>query len=341
MIRAMVCRRAALYVGEVLRTLVLGVRRVLQVGWRCFLLLGVVECSSGGVVSWSERDRSFPPAPIAKPLLGSGASEFPMHYEVVRGDTLFQISKIFRRPLLDLIAVNRLTSPYRLHVGQVLEIPHLRTHSVQRGESLYTIARQHDVHLDSLVQRNNLGPPFRIYPGDVLRLPPTARSEDSVSGGVSRWQAEDPAGSARASSFSSSSMPSGVPAREGQFVWPVKGKVLSGYGPKPGGLHNDGINIASAPGSPVLAAESGVVVWVAEDLHGYGKTILIRHSEAYITVYAHNQEILVAAGERVIRGQVIAKAGSSGDVVRTQLHFQLRKQTQPVDPLKLLPKKPV
>ncbi len=123
------------------------------------------------------------------------------------------------------------------------------------------------------------------------------------------------------------------PKRQGRlFDWPVAGKVISKFGPKKGGLHNDGINIAAPAGTPVRAAESGVVAYTGGDLKGFGKLVLIKHQDGYVTAYAHNSQVLVRRGETVRRGDVIARVGETGNVDTPQLHFEIRKEAKPVDP---------
>ncbi|MEQ8653341.1 MAG: peptidoglycan DD-metalloendopeptidase family protein [Kiloniellales bacterium] len=127
------------------------------------------------------------------------------------------------------------------------------------------------------------------------------------------------------------------PKRQGRlFDWPVTGKVISSHGPKKGGLHNDGINIAAPAGTPVRAAESGVVAYTGGDLKGFGKLVLIKHQDGYVTAYAHNSQILVQRGETVRRGDVIARVGETGNVDTPQLHFEIRKDAKPVDPSGLM-----
>jgi murein DD-endopeptidase MepM/ murein hydrolase activator NlpD len=120
------------------------------------------------------------------------------------------------------------------------------------------------------------------------------------------------------------------------FRWPAQGRVISGFGAKGASGTNDGINIAMPEGTPVRAAEGGMVIHADDALKGYGKLVLVRHPNGYVSVYAHNGEIKVKRGESVKRGQVIAASGSSGNVTSPQLHFQIRKGSQAVDPMKML-----
>lgn len=116
------------------------------------------------------------------------------------------------------------------------------------------------------------------------------------------------------------------------FLWPVQGRVISRYGPKAGGLHNDGVNIAAPRGTPVRAAENGVVVYAGSELKGFGNMVLVKHADGYVTAYAHTSDVLVQRGDRVRRGQAIARVGSTGNVDSPQLHFEIRKGRKAIDP---------
>jgi murein DD-endopeptidase MepM/ murein hydrolase activator NlpD len=120
------------------------------------------------------------------------------------------------------------------------------------------------------------------------------------------------------------------------FRWPVRGRVITAYGAKTNGKANDGINLAVPEGTPVKAADDGVVAYSGNELKGYGNLVLIRHANGYVTAYAHASELLVKRGDTIRRGQVIAKSGQSGEVASPQLHFEIRKGSSPVDPLQFL-----
>jgi murein DD-endopeptidase MepM/ murein hydrolase activator NlpD len=122
----------------------------------------------------------------------------------------------------------------------------------------------------------------------------------------------------------------------GTFLWPVNGKVVSEFGAAADGLHNDGINIAAPRGTPVRAAENGVVVYAGNELRGFGNLLLVRHADGFVSAYAHNESLLVERGATVERGQTIARVGSSGSVTSPQLHFELRRGTEAVDPREYL-----
>lgn len=122
----------------------------------------------------------------------------------------------------------------------------------------------------------------------------------------------------------------------GRFGWPLRGQVLSGFGSKADGVRNDGINIKAETGAPVHAAASGVVVYAGNELRGFGELLLIRHTDGLTSAYAHNSELLVRRGQRVRRGQIIARVGQTGSVTSPQLHFEIRQGSQPVDPMQYL-----
>jgi murein DD-endopeptidase MepM/ murein hydrolase activator NlpD len=123
---------------------------------------------------------------------------------------------------------------------------------------------------------------------------------------------------------------------KGPFVWPVQGKVIGAFGSSNEGLKNDGINIAAPSGAPVVAAADGTVAYAGNELRGFGNMILIRHDGGFVTAYAHNASLLVKKGDKVKRGQTIARVGQTGAVFGPQLHFEIRKGTQPVDPMSYL-----
>ena len=120
------------------------------------------------------------------------------------------------------------------------------------------------------------------------------------------------------------------------FRWPVRGRIISGFGKKPNGERNDGIDLAVPEGTDVKAAESGVVIYAGNELKSYGNLVLVKHENGWVSAYAHNKELLVKRGDKVQRGQVISKAGRSGGVDTPQVHFELRKGATPVDPMKYL-----
>ena len=274
-----------------------------------------------------------PAAPARASVPKRGAT---VSYRVQAGDTVYGIARRSAVPLRALIDANRLTPPYALRVGQALRIPNPRRHVVAAGDTVYGVARRYGVPATQLVRLNAIKPPYTISPGQDLILPVPVRVAART---VTRPVAQ-PAALKVALKATQAPAPRAIaqpPARAGgKFLWPVRGRTIVGYGPRKGGLHNDGINIAAPRGGPVQAAENGIVAYIGNELRGFGNLILIRHADGWVTAYAHNADFLVRRGDTVKRGQVIARIGSSGNVATPQLHFEIRKGARSVDPTRLL-----
>lgn len=133
--------------------------------------------------------------------------------------------------------------------------------------------------------------------------------------------------------------PQDAVSSDAKFRWPVRGRIISDFGTKPGGGKNEGVNLAVPEGTPVKAADDGTVIYSGNELKGYGNLVLVRHSEGWVSAYAHNSELKVKRGDTIRRGDVIGLAGATGSVNQPQVHFELRKGNKPVDPLNHLPKR--
>lgn len=207
-------------------------------------------------------------------------------------------------------------------------------HVVSGGETLYSIARRHNVDAFALADHNDLPAPFSIYAGQRLSIPSSGSGPATPP--ASPGLEEGPMVASLPAM--AQPLPSPPDASDRGFIWPVEGKVVSTFGPKTRGRRNDGINIATSRGAPVRAVENGVVAYAGNELRGFGNMVLIKHQGGWISTYAHNDRLLVGRGDRVRRGQVIARAGSTGRADGVQLHFELRKGTTAVDPLQHLPR---
>ncbi len=263
---------------------------------------------------------------------------------VGKGDTIYALSRRHQVSARDIIVANSLKAPYTLKVGQRIVLPRGQVHNVKKNETLYAISRQYDVNVYDLARSNAIKPPYTIYVGQELRLPGTGTRSTVLA------SAEPAGGQSTTQSTSSNATKTVIakakplaavpappkPSGKG-FLWPAKGKVISGFGAKEGGLRNDGINIAAARGAPVNAAENGVVAYAGNELRGFGNLLLVKHANGYISAYAHNDKLLVKRGDTVKKGQSIATVGSTGSVSTPQLHFELRKGKKALDPRKHLP----
>lgn len=239
-------------------------------------------------------------------------------------------------------------------------------YTVRPGDTLIRIGLETGQNWKDLARWNSLGQPNQIEVGQVLRVvPPVAAgstteasagspavvSRPVTSGSVAATQVQPgqpslpavrPAASAAssASSASSASAPSGGVAASGaadadaalSWGWPSAGPVIAGFDE----VKNKGVDLSGAAGDPVLAAADGRVVYVGAGLRGYGNLIILKHDSNYLTAYAHNQTLLVKEDQSVHKGQKIAEMGNS-DADRVKLHFEVRKQGKPVDPVKYLP----
>jgi murein DD-endopeptidase MepM/ murein hydrolase activator NlpD len=281
------------------------------------LLLCLAGCTTYHPVDWSERAGlgARPPAPVV-----AAASEGVRH-RVSRGDTLSEVAQRYGVTMGDLARVNGIVAPYRLYAGQYLTVP-ARTGA---AEPMPSVAMVVPARRTSVPQVPEAPPAPRtrdirvasLEPDPPVQLaPPLPRERLEASRGAAGREA---------------------PALSGDgFVWPVKGKIASAFGSKPNGTRNDGVNIRAAEGTPVVAAENGIVVFAGDEIPGFGQMLLVSHANGFLTAYAHNRELLVAVGDEVERGQRIASVGSSGNVTSPQLHFEVREGKEPVDPMLVL-----
>ena len=207
-------------------------------------------------------------------------------------------------------------------------------HVVVRGETLYSIAWRYDVDYKSLARWNGIRPPYIIIPGQRLRVKPPARL--SAPSPTKPRAAQAPPRTKSVPPPRSSPPKAASPAVRLHWQWPAKGPVIKGFQAKASG--KKGIVIGGRAGQPVRAAEAGKVVYAGSGLVGYGRLIIIKHNNDFLSAYGHNSKLRVHEGDRVRKGQVIAEMGSSG-TNRVQLHFEIRYQGRPVDPLRYLPRK--
>ena len=243
-------------------------------------------------------------APPASKLVAATAP--PTVHVVNRGDTLISIAHRNHVSVAELAKANHLDTSAKLSLGMKLTVPGAKN-----------AAAAPVAQLGAPVQVATIAAP--AAPQQTARL---AQATVNVE--------EKPA--AEAPAVKPSEATGALPT----FRWPVRGKVITSYGAKTNGKANDGINLAVPEGTPVKAAEDGVVAYSGNELKGYGNLVLVRHSNGYVTAYAHASELMVKRGDTIKRGQIIAKSGQSGEVGSPQLHFEIRKGSSPVDPLQFL-----
>jgi lipoprotein NlpD len=208
-------------------------------------------------------------------------------------------------------------------------------YTVKPGDTLTRISLDNGQPWKDVARWNNIDKPNQIEVGQVLRVvPPVAVAAAPVNptGVVTR-----PVTSSGAAPAVTAAVPKPQPEPAGadeavDWIWPVNGPVLAGFDE----VKNKGLDLGGAAGDAVLAAAEGKVVYVGEGLRGYGKLIILKHNNTFLTAYAHNQALLVKEDQSVRKGQKIAEMGSS-DTDRVKLHFEVRRQGKPVDPAKFLP----
>jgi len=248
-------------------------------------------------------------APASKPVAVAAA---PAVHVVNPGDTLLSVARRNHVPLSELARANSLEPTAKLRLGMKLTVPGAKTAAVAPAAQPVSVAAQPVAAVAPATKMAAAGGP----PQSARLAQATATVEDA----------------AVATPVKATEATGALPT----FRWPVRGKVITSYGAKTNGKSNDGINLAVPEGTPVKAAEDGVVAYSGNELKGYGNLVLVRHSNGYVTAYAHASELLVKRGDAIKRGQIIAKSGQSGEVGSPQLHFEIRKGSSPVDPLQFL-----
>ncbi|WP_333708909.1 peptidoglycan DD-metalloendopeptidase family protein [Tepidimonas ignava] len=258
-----------------------------------------------------------PATPATPPPPGSENAGKPGYHTVRPGDTLYRIGLEHGQSWRDLAAWNNLSDPNRIEVGQVLRVVPPTAEPVTAGDGVQT-------------QPVAAVAPVQARP---LETPPSGARSPSTTGGGAPAAANGTGKPAPAASATPEPTPAkAAPADAIALAWPARGPVLYHFDE----VRNKGIGIGGKAGDPVLAAADGRVVYAGSDLRGYGNLVIIKHNNTYLTAYAHNQTLLVREDQTVRQGQKIAEMGNT-DADRVKLHFEVRRQGKPVDPLSLLP----
>jgi len=263
------------------------------------------------------------------PAIGGGVSKKEKEqeptiiiYTVVKGDTLWSISKRYDVKMNSIISANDLKEISRLSIGQNLKIPITNIdiakaegydqesetediiYYVKKGESLWSISRNYNVKLEAIIAANNISDASKISAGQQLRIPNVSGARSNIC----------------------------------NFVWPIRGRITSPFGIRTLNGRKEfhsGIDIGGSLGANIMAAESGRVSY-AGYMRGYGNVIILSHDGGYSSVYAHNSVNLVKKGQFVKKGSVIAKLGRTGNATGPHLHFEIRSSGKPVNPLSYL-----
>ena len=270
----------------------------------------------------------------SSPARASGSA-----HVVVGGETVASVARSYNMTAAQLASANNLTPDSPLRIGQTLMVPAGTAGNLAAQSRPVTPATK-----PAQVTVAPVAPPVAAAPAKVAAVPPAAKVTTGATDAAAVMTPAAPAAAATPAAGAKVATAAKVtPAEDAddgartpgsgpQFRAPVRGRVISGFGPKPGGAKNDGVNFAVPEGTSVRAAEDGTVAYAGNELKGYGNLVLIKHADGYVTAYAHASELTVKRGDTVRRGQIVAKAGQSGGVSTPQLHFEIRKGSQPVDP---------
>ena len=207
------------------------------------------------------------------------------------------------------------------------------------------------MNINTLIANNGLQKPYGLKVGDLLRVDNLGQQNSKISVAYSQKNTkkdliDNKENSAKKEILKeklkdnlkvAKIVPAALPeakisSKNNQFIWPVKGVVISKFGAKPGGLYNDGINIKAENGAKVAVVEDGVVAYVGNELRGYGNLVIVKHSSGWISAYGHLEKATVKRGAKVLKGEEIAKVGTTGNVKSSQLYFALRKGRDAVNP---------
>jgi murein DD-endopeptidase MepM/ murein hydrolase activator NlpD len=293
---------------------------------------------------------------------------------VTQGETIETVARKYGVPVSAIMEANGFRDGAIIRPGQRLVIPRYVTasaaapvaaaapradevvHTVAPGESLIGIARHYGVTLSAIARVNKIDPYAKVSIGERITVPGGRRvaalrgpaplaapkvAAPRTTAVESAPPAHTPVQNARVVTpepVATESVPKTAEAAGSlpSFRWPVKGRVIAAFGAKTNGAQNDGINLAVPEGTPIKAADDGVVAYAGNELKGYGNLVLVRHANGYVSAYANASELMVKRGDTVKRGQVIAHAGQTGNVTSPQLHFEIRKGSTPVDPIQFL-----
>ncbi len=239
------------------------------------------------------------------------------------GDTLYSLSRKYSVPVNDLAVMNDLSAPFVLSVGQKIKVPNLSDAPVKTvsvaGDKKVAGAASTSMESSTVSTASK---------NQTQTKTNTTQANKTVAAKPKQKISSDPTKKLPQISARSSS----------KFSWPVRGKIISNYGAKSGGLFNDGINISASRGTAVKAAENGVVAYAGNEVKGMGNLIIIQHSGGWMTVYAHMDNMIVRRGTKVSVGQKIGTVGATGKVDEPQLHFEIRKGTKAYNPTSYLKK---
>lgn len=330
----------------------------LIIGVSFYIMLGLTSCSNLPVekefpligkvsVPFASEPRATPATVINrqdrfKKLLVP-ASGF---ITVEEGDTIFSLANRYDVTPYSIIFHNKLNAPFELVSGQVLKLIPRNTHTVRLGDSLFSIAKQYSVNQFEIAQINELEEPYELQSGQIIQLPDV--KDFSVflipipDGQVLATESQPGTSSIRQPELKVPKEPikqffvAPNLSPGDSFNWPLSGEIVNRFGPAERGIHNDGIDISASFGTDVQTTAPGTVAYVGFGLKSFGTLILVKHNGGVISAYAHLSEVLVKEGDILNSGQIIGKVGQTGRVEFPTLHFEIRQNRTPIDPISII-----
>lgn len=260
-------------------------------------------------------------------------------YKVKSGDNLYSISRKLNLSISSLITINKIAPPYKIFPKQNLILPKQSFHRVKKGETLYSISRRYQTDVYSISKLNNIKNINSINEGQRLKIYADIKiaTQNNYRSNVDKFNIKknDTKKSLKPKNKSNPNLKKNF-SKNSKFIWPVKGKLISKYGKSSDGFFNDGININTKLNQEVGASNDGIIIYSGNEIPGYGNLILIKHSQNWITAYAHLGKVSIEKGDKVKKGQIIGLVGKTGNVGKPQLHFEIRKGKEAVNPLNYL-----
>ncbi len=301
------------------------------------LVTGLGACS---VTESIEKNLSFTrdtPAPLEQAPLRISIENLPPSGQITvrEGDDLFTIANRYQVSPLSIMMDNVLDNA-EVTAGQILIVSPRRFHDVEISDTLYTISQRYAVSESQLADLNGLTQPYQLSEGQRLILPDSIDLSVLNIEGLDSSTTLPTAARAPATQASIAATPrkSFVAPSLGSagFSWPISGELIVEYGPAGKGVHNDGVKIAANEGTNVQVTAPGTVAYVGDNLKSFGTLVLVKHEGGYISAYAHLGSVSVAEGDVLSSGMMIGQVGQTGNVTTPQLHFEIRRARQPINP---------
>ena len=315
-------------------------RRFLLMSGIAAFLAGCASSMPAPVVNKSPQDNNQAPPPAADTPATTNTSQKasgdwrPDTYTVKKGDTLYSIGLNHGLDYREIAAANNIYQPYTIKIGQRLNLTSLKANDPVSGEKPAAYENEDGVIISPIDIEAPITKETNVsVVTPVLTQPKAVREPYSIEALNRKPEVNQPSNSAKTPQPTEEQATKAVvAAKRSKWSWPTQGKVTAKFN----GSKNKGIDIAGKKGQPITASANGKVIYAGSDLRGYGKLVIVKHSNTYLSVYAHNSKITVKEGQSVQSGQKIAEMGDT-DTNAIKLHFEIRERGKSVDPEKFLP----